>query len=316
MIIAITGGTGFIGQALVHKHIAAGDTVRILSRRTKSILSFSDTVTCIQGDLTSSNDSLQAFTRDADILYHCAGEIQDMSKMHAVHVDGTRILCKAAAGNIGRWVQLSSVGAYGPHQAGIVTEETPENPVGIYETSKTVSDQIVRGFAREGAFTCAVLRPANVFGPDMRNQSLFQLINMIYRGLFFFIGKAGAAANYIHVDNVVEGLVRCGTMNAAANRVYNLSDSCPLEEFISMISKALHKPVPTLRLPEGPVRLLARVGGCLPGFPLTSSRIDALTGRAGYSVNRIQHELGYLHPLAMEEAVKQTVIAWREKNHV
>jgi NAD dependent epimerase/dehydratase family enzyme len=33
MIIAITGGTGFIGKKLVSFHVARGDAVRVLSRR-------------------------------------------------------------------------------------------------------------------------------------------------------------------------------------------------------------------------------------------------------------------------------------------
>ena len=41
-----------------------------------------------------------------------------------------------ACGRIGRWIQLSSVGVYGPRTEGIVTEHTPEAPLGTYEQTK------------------------------------------------------------------------------------------------------------------------------------------------------------------------------------
>ena len=36
MIVAITGGRGFIGERLVERHLQQGDQVRLLSRQTLS----------------------------------------------------------------------------------------------------------------------------------------------------------------------------------------------------------------------------------------------------------------------------------------
>jgi len=226
MDVAITGGTGFIGRALVLRHIASGDTVRVLSRRPSNQTQFSDPVRVYSGDLSSECDPalLLDFVQGADVVYHCAGEIAHESRMRSLHVGGTQRLIQAASGEIGHWVQLSSVGAYGPYRDGAVTEETPLRPVGLYETTKVESDQAVQQAARQGAFSCTILRPSTVFGAGMRNQSLRQMTVMINRGFFFFIGRKGASANYIAADNVVEALVRCGCMPQAKGRIYNLSD--------------------------------------------------------------------------------------------
>jgi len=72
MIVAITGGTGFIGQKLVSRHLAQGHEVRVLSRR-KAV---EPGAKLCSGDL-SDTDALRAFVDAADILYHCAGEIRD-----------------------------------------------------------------------------------------------------------------------------------------------------------------------------------------------------------------------------------------------
>lgn len=294
--------------------LAQGDVVRVLSRKSAVELAFPDSVKIYQTDLLGDSRKLGAFLDGAEILYHCAGEIANPSLMWALHVDGTRKLLNAAAGNIGHWVQLSSVGAYGHQVSGLITEETPLNPKGVYELSKTEADKLVIEWGEKSEFTFTILRPSIVFGNDMKNHSLFQMINMIDKGLFFFIGKAGASANYIHVDNVIDAIILCGTRSLAKGKIYILSDYCTIEEFVGIIADELGRPVPTLRLPEIPVRVAARLFGRLPKFPLTESRVDALVNRSMYSIKCIQSDLGYTHVMPMEKGLRQMVHAWKKMN--
>lgn len=313
MIVAVTGGTGFIGQKLLARLLGQGDTVRLLTR-SSATTEKSSLLKMHQCDLlTAGVNELAAMLDGVDVVYHCAGQLKDSHAMRALHVDATRKLAEAASGRVAHWVQLSSVGVYGPVTAGTVTENTVSNPVGEYEITKTESDQIVVDAAHQGGFSYSLLRPSNVFGAGMTNQSLFGLTSMIQRGLFFYIGKPGASANYVHVDDVVEGLLRCGTMPAAHGKTYNLSDHCTMEQFVAVIAQALGKDAPHMRLPEAPVRLLARWAGRLPGFPLTEARVDALTNRAIYSNSKIERELGYRHVISMQQGLLELVDAWKRK---
>jgi len=312
MNIAVTGGTGFIGRKLVQRHLERGDHVRVFSRRSLVVSGLPDSVEWFEGDLVA-NDPVVPFVDGVDVLYHCAGQLTNESNMRSLHVEGTKVLLEGASRRIGHWVQLSSVGVYGPFSAGLVTEQSPLNPVGEYETTKTESDQLVIGAAREEAFSCSVLRPSNVYGEDMTNQSLFHLIAMIERGLFFFVGKKGASANYIHVDNVVEGLIRCGTMQGAKDKIFDLSDHCSMESFVGIISKELGCSYPKVRGPEVMLRVVAGIMGNLPGFPLTASRVDALTRRSIYSIKSIQEELGYQHVVSMEDGVRRLVSVYLKR---
>ncbi len=189
MIVAITGGTGFVGQRLVARHVARGDTVRVLTRRTPGETRFDRSVQHFPGDLTSDDTPLNAFVRNADVIYHCAGKLRRPERMVPLHVNGTMRLIGAASGRIGRWVQLSSVGVYGHNREGSICEATPCEPVGRYEQSKLLSDLLVRTAATCRAFECAILRPSIVFGPTMPNMSLFQWISLIARGRFCFVGR-------------------------------------------------------------------------------------------------------------------------------
>lgn len=304
--IAITGATGFIGRKLAMYHFGKGDKVRILSRCPPDGAGLSDSFEWFLGDLSES-DNLRDFVDGVDVLYHCAGEIIDESRMEAVHVVGTHRLIEAAKGRIGRWVQLSSTGAYGRRREGVVTEQTELNPHGMYEVTKVASDALVQAASSSGAFEQAILRPSIVYGAGMPNQSIYGLTEMIRRGWFFFIGKPGASANYIHVDNVIEALVLCGNMPQATGQIYNLSDHCTLERFVAIICQVIKCTVPRNRLPKLPVKVLAKLLSFVPRMPLTQARIDALTTRVIYSSEKIERELGYKHRISIETGLRELI---------
>ncbi|MDO8812848.1 MAG: NAD-dependent epimerase/dehydratase family protein [Gallionella sp.] len=314
MIVAITGGTGFIGKKLVARFAGRGDTVRLFSRNPEASekSSFVEAYKC---DLAVTGVSeLSSMLDGVDVLYHCAGQLKDPHTMRVLHVDATQKLAEAAARRVPHWVQLSSVGVYGPITRGIVTEDSALNPVGQYEITKAESDKIIIDAANKGGFSYSILRPSNVFGADMSNQSLFGMIAMIDKGLFFYIGKPGASANYIHVNNVAEGLIRCGTMPSAKGNTYNLSDHRTMEHFVGIISDALGRTPPRLKIPRAVAQLAGNTLGRLPGFPLTKSRVQALANYSLYPISRIQQQLGYQHIVSMEDGLRELVAAYKQRS--
>lgn len=309
MIVAVTGGTGFIGSRLVANLVANRHQVRVLTR--KKVCS-TDTVNYFHGDLANDSD-LSSWLEGVDVLFHCAGEITNVSSMHNLHVDGTKRLINAAAGKIVRWVQLSSTGAYGQIRYGNVNEETPLNPVGLYELTKVASDRLVSSAAESGLFEHVILRPSVVFGSEMPNQSLYAMLKMIKRGLFFFIGSKNSSANYIHVDNVVAGLMACGFVDRARGQVFNISDTCTMNQFVEMIASELGVFPPKTCLPEWPVRKVSGLLEQLPYWPLKTSRIDALTSFVTYPTYKIEEFLNYSHPISMSMGIADLVSFYRSR---
>jgi nucleoside-diphosphate-sugar epimerase len=265
-----------------------------------------DSVRIYRGDLSAPSNFLP-FVDGADILYHCAGEVRDVSRMRSVHIDGTIQLINAARGCIGRWVQLSSVGAYGKRHAGVITEQAELRANGIYEASKVECENLVRMAASNSGFEYTILRPSNVYGMEMISQSIFSLISMIQRRMFFFIGRPGSVANYIHVDNVIDALLLVGKSPCANGQVYNVSDFLLIENLVSHIADELGVQRPWIRLPELPVRKAIKMFELIPRFPLTDKRIDILTQRAIYSNKKIEFELGYRHSISLESGLIEMV---------
>jgi len=280
MRIAITGATGFVGKYLVDKHLQLGDSVSVLTRSRLSI----PNVEVFQADLTSPGLNLTSFLNEIDVLYHCAGVLSDESKMEQLHVHGTKELIKFAKGNVGRWVQLSSVGVYGPCQAGSISESSHLHPNNVYEKSKLESDELIM----DSGIEYSILRPSIVFGESMTNQSLFSMIRMINAGWFFYIGKSGAKMNYVHVNDVVQALYLCGTHADAKADIFNLSQTISIEHMVPALGGESCQ-----RIPLAVANFIANMSRIFPGIPLTSSRINALTSRCSYSSDKIQETLGF-----------------------
>jgi nucleoside-diphosphate-sugar epimerase len=297
-VVAITGGTGFIGKLLLDAHIAQKDEVRILSRNKKLN---SHRIKFFQGDLAIPGNEkiLKEFTKGVDILYNCAGELYKESLMEALHVLGTERLINSSKGEVKRWVQLSSVGAYGPCRKGVINSLSQENPKGFYEITKSQSDKLVRN----SGIDFAILRPSIVFSTSMPNHSLLSLIETIRQRLFFYIGS-DVIVNYVEVKDVVNAMLLCGKKPEASSKTYILSDNVKLEHMINSLAEGLGVKAPGLHIPEFIIRALVPILGKFKGFPLTQSRLNVLTKKCYYDSSAIEKELGFSFELNLKESFK------------
>ena len=87
-----------------------------------------------------------------------------------------------------RWIQLSSVGAYGRVREGVVDESWKDLPIGYYEKTKSDFDLELMEISRLSNLEVCIVRPSNVYGCSMRNQSIQQMLSAIQKGLFAFVG--------------------------------------------------------------------------------------------------------------------------------
>ena len=311
MKACVTGGAGFIGSKLVRRLQMDGVSTRLLTRNANN----NGADDFFIADLSSAAADLTGLFNDVDVIFHCAGEIRDASKMRSLHVEGTKRLLRQAALHINatgkalHMVQLSSVGAYGPPRGRAdlireVTELTAENPAGEYEITKTQADHLVLQMAREQPlFTCTILRPSIVIGPGMTNQSVRSLVKVIQKKLFFYIGSRSAISTYIHVEDVVEALVLCGTDCRAKGQIFNLSNDCRLTEIVCAVARHAGIKPPVLCIPELPLRILVMLLAALNQPLLTRQRVDAMIKRTSYPNKKISDILNF----AAKHAIPETV---------
>lgn len=314
MRVAITGANGLLGGALVSLHLDRGDEVRGLVRDARRAADSLPGMRVFEGDLSVESSRLADFLDGADIVYHCAAELQDPARMSATNVDGTRRLLTAAAGRIGRWVQVGTVGVYGRPRNGVITEASPLAPVDAYAESKAHADALVAELSSAGNFEYAILRCCAVIGPGMPGRFLYRVIGLLDRGFFAPIGAPGALVSLIPVANAAHALHACAMLPQAAGRTYNLADQCTVEHLMEVCCDALGRQVPRWRLPEAPVRTVARLAEWIWPGQLSRAQIDVLTSRVRYSTERICSELGYNDVMKLEVVLHDLAIAWRGRS--
>ena len=302
--VAITGATGFIGVTLVKALAERGDEVRILSRHLSVSTGVFQGLKLFQGDICRQIDRM--FLNGVHTVYHLAAELTDESRMHAVNVDGTsNLLAAAVSAGVCRWIQLSSIGVYGPPTCPVVTSATVAMPLNEYERTKLAAVRLVEETCKNTSLEYSILRPSNVIGAKMKNGSFGALVNAVRRGRFCYFGPRGSIATYVHVDDVARALIAC--QDAPSGSVFNLSSDCMWEELIGQISLLVGVRPPRLRLPAMPVKMVLRALEGRLRLPITCSRLASLTNRSRYSSERIVREIGFTYSRPMPVGIEDVV---------
>jgi 2-alkyl-3-oxoalkanoate reductase len=192
-LIAITGGTGFIGRRIVARFSDRGWRVRALVRRPEPSLVQSG-AELVHGALEDPA-SLEALVEAAQAVVHCAGAISARSKNEFVRVnrDGTAALAAALVvqPRPPRLLLISSLAAREPG-------------LSAYAASKRMAEDAVRETLAGKADFC-IVRPPAVYGPGDR--ATLPIFRQIQRGLLF-VPAADARFSLLYVDDLAEIVAR------------------------------------------------------------------------------------------------------------
>jgi len=152
-MILVTGGTGFIGKALIRHLVEQGQTVRTLVRPTKRTPDLPRGVP-VNIAVSSLNDprGLRAAMVDVDTVYHLAGGEWHGPRASLLEIDiqGTRAVVEAAEeAGVRRFFYVSHLGA---------------DRASAYPVLKAKG--IAEEFIRRSSLSYTILRSAIVFGPN------------------------------------------------------------------------------------------------------------------------------------------------------
>ncbi len=240
--IAVTGGTGFIGAALIDQLLAEGGRVRALARDPKRLKRAGEIET-VEGDLENAK-ALEALADGANVFLHLAGETHARSEQDyaRINVAGAERAAAAAAKAGARFVHASSLSARSP-------DTSP------YARSKHDSERAVAR-ATGGAFLA--LRLPAIYGPgDLVTLPYFKLLKSGFA--FEPATERPARASLLYVDDAAGALIAAAT-RGAPGAVYEVGDEAPEGRTWSEIGKALSgvfgNSAMALRIPKPAVALL------------------------------------------------------------
>lgn len=256
MILAVTGGTGFVGGHLLARVAAAGHRVRALTRRPQPPRAG---IEWVEGALDRP-DSLAHLARGADAVVHVAGSVNapDAAGFDAANVRGTENLLAALAPGQ-RLVHVSSLAAREPH-------------LSDYGRSKLGAERAVEASA--AAWT--IVRPPAVYGPG--DLELLEVFRAAARVGVVPLPPRGRAS-LVHADDLARLLVVLAE-RPGDGRIVEPDDGAPLThpELARAIGRAVGRRVLPLPLPGALLRAGAALDRRLrgPAARLTPDRVGYL----------------------------------------
>ncbi|HEY7272124.1 MAG TPA: NAD-dependent epimerase/dehydratase family protein [Actinoplanes sp.] len=207
MRYALTGGTGFVGGALIRTLRHAGHDVTALVRGDQSPDSG---VRTVRGDLFDAA-ALDRLCGDIDGLFHVAGwyklGTRDPSVGRRVNVEGTRaVLTAAARCHVPRVVYTSTLAVNSDTHGAVVDESYrfTGRHISAYDRSKAEAHDVALEFA-QGGLPVVVVMPGLVYGPGDTAMS-GELIRDTMRGRRVIVPAAGGVC-WGHVDDIANGHV-------------------------------------------------------------------------------------------------------------
>lgn len=186
MKVAITGGSGVVGRAVVSHLLATGHEVVALARSPASATTLASlNADVVYGDLFDRR-ALGRLTEGAEVVFHVAGMnemcLRDPSHMWKTNVEGTlAVLEVSRRSGVRRLVHTSSAVTIG-EEHGTVGVETSKHRgyfLSEYERSKTVAERLV--LDRAGDVEVVSVNPSSVQGPG-RSTGTGALFLAIARG--------------------------------------------------------------------------------------------------------------------------------------
>jgi len=210
--VAITGVSGFIGDAVARRYADNGWTVRGLDLRLPDpadpLTPDADPrVDYLIGDVTSPQ-TLRGLVEGSDLVVHTAAivaESGDWAEFDRINARAPRQVALAAReAGAGSFVHLSSVMVHGfafPH--GIDEDGPLDHATNPYCASKIRSEHLLRGLDVPGEFHVHVVRPGDVYGP-MSMPWIIRPIQHI-RSRTYLVVKGGVI-NHVYIDNLVDAI--------------------------------------------------------------------------------------------------------------
>ena len=322
MIVALTGGTGFIGSHLVDRLLAQGHEVRTLVRRSSNLRWLEGkAVQLIEGDIRNA-DSLEGLLRDADYVYHIAGVVKARTKDEYFdgNVRATENMLDATrryAPNVRRFLYVSSQTVAGPSPSldRPVREDDEPRPITTYGSSKLEAERAVRSSGDTLPWT--IVRPPAMYGP--RDTEIFIYFQALSRRLQSLIGFDDKRLSLLHSDDLVAGMQLAAEHEAAVGQTYFISS----DTFYSwpqvgrVAGEIMDTRTFTVRIPHALVYTIAVFAQSFAALQRKAATLNIEKARDitrrywTCDISKAQRELGYRQQMRMEDGIRDTIEWYR-----
>jgi len=251
----VTGGAGFIGNALVRRLLRDGHQVVVLDDLSTGRVENLDGVDVVEMRVTSvtNEKDVGEVAKHVDGAFHLAAvasvqkSLDEPVRCHEVNVTGTLNLLQAMRLARGKRVVLSSSAAvYGEAADFPLSEKAAGAPISPYGLHKLIGEQYCRLYARSGWTEAVALRYFNVYGPRQDPNGEYaavvpKFITRVAGGLPPVIfGDGKQTRDFLFVEDVVEANIAAMQAPGVSGTVFNVASGVEtsLLDLVDALSEA------------------------------------------------------------------------------
>lgn len=308
----VTGGTGFLGRAIMQSLRDAGHDPRSLQRRPSA-----DDTSALSGDVRD-EAALTRALQGADAVIHAAGLAHvfrgvAQAPFADVNERGTDVVARAAVSSgVAHFVLISSVAVYGDGP-GRTDEDAPCRPVGPYAVSKAAAEGRAIAALRGSPVRLTILRVATLYGEGDRG-NVQRLLRAISRGRFVWIGRGTNRKTLVHVADAARACVLPLARRGDAVEVYNVAaPPVTMRAVVEGLARALGRAVPSWHLP--PALALALARAARPVMPAQGRALEQAIVRwlsdDVYPAEKLSRRFDFEPRVALAEGLERQVAWWR-----
>lgn len=314
--ILVTGGTGFVGSALL-KRLAGRQGFNVLAwtRRANSILPTGVTPVSLSASRTFAAGTP---VQGVDTVVHCAARVHVMDdeapdplvEFRRVNVAMTLDLARSAV-EIGarRFIFISSIKVNGETtQPGspFTALDTPQ-PCGAYALSKHEAEAGLREIAEQTGLEVVIIRAPLVYGPGV-GANFRSMMRWLAAGMPLPLGALHNRRSLVALDNLVDLIDTCIDHPAAANQTLLVSDGEDMStsDLLRRLAMALDRPARLLPVPE---HWIGRVARLLRREALHARLCESLQ----VDIGRTRELLGWSPPVRVNDALRRTALDYLQR---
>ncbi len=324
----VTGGTGFVGSAVIRRILAGGHTVRTLVRPASSTRMLEGLpVERVTGDL-SDKSILHDSMIDCQWVFHVAALYAywgySWEQFYQSNVEGTRNILEATSQTgVKRIVYTSSIACLGiPANGQVGTEETPvalKDMLSDYKKSKFLAEEVIREYVNRGMEIITVNPAAPVGVGDHKPTQTGKMIVDFLNGKMPAYVDAGLTI--VDVDDVANGHLLAMEKGKIGERYILGGENLSLKQVLDLLSEVSGRPLVRVRIP----REVALVWAYLDtGFARLNKRhfpsatpaaVRVSSKKEYFSSMKASSDLGYTY-IPAKDALRKAVEWYRKNGYV
>jgi UDP-glucose 4-epimerase len=248
--VMVTGGAGFIGFHLSKKLSSLTSDLTIYDNLSSGKMENVKDVPkakFFKGDILDLKTLLSQ--PKMDLIYHLAAQVvvpysmENPMEDFETNAKGTLSVLEKARKDDAKLVFASSAAVYGNPSVFPTPESYGFHPFSCYGLSKVVGEEYCQMYRDQYGLDIAITRFANVYGSRCHGV-IHDFLDKFAKNpnKLEIIGTGKQCRDFVHVSDVVDALVKVGTMDSANGEVYNLGygKTISILELAQMMLKILN----------------------------------------------------------------------------